>query len=271
MPEVQEVFRMATQKVRPEPGFVERQNRNQRKRMRNRWLGAYALVAAIGILATVVVIRAADETTARRPAGRPTATTSPTIRAIPDRDEVLEPGRYAMSPLGLPDFNATYRITIDVPGGYRGFAQSVVLSTASGSGVSVWSVGSTFGDACRWSGTQSAISSADDLVASLAGQRALRPSTPTDVMVDGFAGTYMELTLPAGADLGRCDKGRFRVWANAEGGARYLNDVGQTDRLWIFEVDGTPLVIDSPIPAGASTQDRAEADQMVRSIRIAPR
>ena len=271
MPEVQEVFRMATQKVRPEPGFVERQNRNQRKRVRNRRLGAYALVAAIGVVATVVVIRAADDTTARRPAGRPTATTSPTIRSIPDKDEVLEPGRYAISALGLPDFNASHRITIDVPDGYRGFAESVVLNTASGSGVSLWSVGSTFGDACNWSGTESAISSADDLVAALAGQQGLRPSAPTNVTVDGFAGTYMELTLPAGTDLGRCDKGKFQLWANAEGGARYLNDVGQTDRLWILEVDGTPLVIDSPLPANTSTQDRAEADQMVRSIRIAPR
>jgi len=31
MPEVQEVFRMATQKIRPEPGALDRQHENQRR------------------------------------------------------------------------------------------------------------------------------------------------------------------------------------------------------------------------------------------------
>ena len=49
MPEVQEVFRMATQEVRPDDGFVERQQAQQRRRARNQKLGALALVAALGI------------------------------------------------------------------------------------------------------------------------------------------------------------------------------------------------------------------------------
>ena len=57
MPDVQEVFRMATQKVRPEAGFVDRQHRTQRRRARNRKVGALALVGVIALLATTVALR----------------------------------------------------------------------------------------------------------------------------------------------------------------------------------------------------------------------
>jgi WD40 repeat protein len=56
MPEVQEVFRMATQKVRPEPGALERQFQGQRKRSMRRKSGAVALAAALTITAAVILI-----------------------------------------------------------------------------------------------------------------------------------------------------------------------------------------------------------------------
>ena len=43
MPEVQEVFRMATQKVGPDPGAMERQHREQRRRTTRRKAGVYGL------------------------------------------------------------------------------------------------------------------------------------------------------------------------------------------------------------------------------------
>jgi Tol biopolymer transport system component len=54
MPEVQEVFRMATQKVKPDPGAMERQLRGQRRRTARRKAGVYGLVAALVIVAAVV-------------------------------------------------------------------------------------------------------------------------------------------------------------------------------------------------------------------------
>jgi hypothetical protein len=53
MPDVQEVFRLATQKVRPDPGALDRQLVNQRRSIRRRRLGVYALV---GVLATAALI-----------------------------------------------------------------------------------------------------------------------------------------------------------------------------------------------------------------------
>ena len=49
MPDVQEVFRMATQKVDQDPGALERQVSRQRRRARNRKIGALGLVAALGV------------------------------------------------------------------------------------------------------------------------------------------------------------------------------------------------------------------------------
>ena len=73
MPEVQEVFRMATQKVRPDPGFVDRQHDHHRRRDRNRKIGAFAVAAAIAATAAVAIVTSQPrETTA--PAGTPSQT-----------------------------------------------------------------------------------------------------------------------------------------------------------------------------------------------------
>ena len=58
MPDVQEVFRMATQKVRPDPGALERQQGQQRRRTTRRKAGAYALAAALTAAIAVVAVRA---------------------------------------------------------------------------------------------------------------------------------------------------------------------------------------------------------------------
>lgn len=61
MPDVQEVFRVTSQKVRPEPGFVDRQRRRQRRKETRRRLGAYVVVAAIVLSGVVSALRLAGE------------------------------------------------------------------------------------------------------------------------------------------------------------------------------------------------------------------
>jgi hypothetical protein len=56
MPEVQEVFRMSTQKVRPDPGALERQHTRQRRSSIGKKVGALAVAAAIGLAALVVIL-----------------------------------------------------------------------------------------------------------------------------------------------------------------------------------------------------------------------
>lgn len=59
MPEVQEVFRMATQKVRQAPGAMDRQVAKQRTAARNRRIGVFAMVLALvaALVATYAITR----------------------------------------------------------------------------------------------------------------------------------------------------------------------------------------------------------------------
>ncbi|RPH73793.1 hypothetical protein EHM76_04900, partial [bacterium] len=97
MPDVQEVFRLATQKIDPEQGFVERQHQHQRQRTRNRKLGALALAAVIGLVAVVVVIRAADDGTGTWPAVEPTLT--PPAGTAPESAYLIDLNSGEMTPL----------------------------------------------------------------------------------------------------------------------------------------------------------------------------
>jgi hypothetical protein len=76
MPDLQEVFRMATQKVGPDPGALERQHRFQRRATTRRKLAAFAVAAAIGVAAVVLVL-------VNRPGGDTTpADTPPTVNPV---------------------------------------------------------------------------------------------------------------------------------------------------------------------------------------------
>jgi hypothetical protein len=81
MREVQEIFRVATQNVRPEPGALERQHQNQRRRSRRRKAGALALVATLCLagIAVIVGTRGGQDTTT--PAGEP-PTVDPVATAV---------------------------------------------------------------------------------------------------------------------------------------------------------------------------------------------
>jgi Tol biopolymer transport system component len=87
MPDVQEVFRMATQKVRPDPGAMERQYAKQRRAARNRRLGAIAMVAAIVAAFALVFVLTRPSSDHTAPATKPpptstTASSSPLSPAI---------------------------------------------------------------------------------------------------------------------------------------------------------------------------------------------
>jgi hypothetical protein len=75
MLDVQEVFRMATQKVHPDPGFVDRQQDHQGRRQRNRKLGAFAVAAVIGVAAVALFL----ETRGGQPTSAPATQPSPTV------------------------------------------------------------------------------------------------------------------------------------------------------------------------------------------------
>ncbi|MBA3737923.1 MAG: hypothetical protein H0W97_05105 [Actinobacteria bacterium] len=270
MPEVQEVFQMATQKIQPDPDALERQHLGQRRQVAKQKVAVFALIAALGVGAAVFGISAlrSDDST-RLPGSTVAPTTIPTVTA-----GRLEPGTYALRTLDS-DFDASHRITIEVPDGYEGTDVGVSKLGRTGQmSVAAWIIGDVYGDPCRWRSTSldpPPTSSVDALVSALASQRGVRTAAPTDVTVDGYAAKSLERKVPAGTNPADCDGGEFRPWLGTDGGRRYL-ETGQRDRLWIVDVDGVPLVIDASLGgAGTSAEDRAAHIQIVESVQIDPR
>jgi len=270
MPEVQEVFRMATQKVRPDPGAIERQHRDQRRRVVKRKVAVFALIAALvvgGVVFGIGALQSGDRTVITGIDPTPSATSIPSLA-----EGALEPGTYVFATLD-PDFDASHRITIVVSDGFEANGGAVLkLGRVSQQGVSAWVIGDVYADPCRWSSTllePPPVSSVGSLVAALTGQRGVRVSTPTDITIDGYAGTHMERTVPARTNLDECNGAQFRLWLATDGGQRYV-EPGQHDLLWIVDVDGVPVLFDAALGLGTSTQDRAELIQIVESVRIDP-
>ena len=271
MPDVQEVFRMATQKVRPDPEALDRQHRGQRRRVAQKRAAVYALVALLlvaGVAIGISTLRSDDV----QPAGsgsNPTLAPSPSAEPTALPSGIVEPGTYVMSAVD-PDFDAAYRITITIPSGYTGYEGWAVLGPNTGLNFGV--VYNVFADPCHWSGTlldPRLGPRVADLVTALENQPGRHATTPTDVTLDGYDGKQLEITAPA--DFSGCDLGRFQSWtfASGESDTRY-HQPSEHDLLWILNVDGHRLVLDVDYTPGASAQDRAELLQIAESARIDP-
>jgi hypothetical protein len=263
MPEVQEVFQMATQKVRPDPGALERQHQDQRQHAVRRKASVFALIGALVLAGAgigISILRAQDDSGVGT-GGNPLPPASP----IPLPNGALEPGIYAFD----TNFDAQYEVTIDVPAGYRGVGFGVLKNGRSEMSVSAWVVGDVYEDVCDNTSLvdPATLSSAEGVAKALANQQHMQISTPTDMTLDGYQGSYMERTLPRSI-RDRCDLHQYNVWSDTAGSNRWLTHAGQHDFLWVLDVDGSTLVIDASIDADGSAADRAEVLELVDSIQI---
>jgi hypothetical protein len=194
----------------------------------------------------------------------PTPTPSPTPSALSGTD--LEPGTYRLTVQGV---NAT----LTVPGGWANLGGTGVTKESDESAftaVVFWCCDADFAsvylDPCQWQGgvvDPPVGPTVDDLATALDNQAQRGESTPVDVTIDGYSGKMIELTVPAAIDFADCDAGEFRSW---EG--RFHQGPGQVDQLYILDVDGQRLVIDSTFLPGTSEADRAERAAIFESIQI---
>jgi len=208
------------------------------------------------------------------PTAEPTSSTAPS--AAPEELPVtglLEPGDYTFRPPG----GTGLRGTLTVPAGWHGFERAAVLKNDSaeppdGAGLASWAGDLiVYGDPCQWGTTRPDAPvgpTVDDLVAALVAQPMRDATSPTEIVVHGYAGTAIELTVPADLDFATCWAGEFRSWTNTEDAARFHQGPGQHDRLWIIDVDGIRVVIDAGFYDGTSTADMAELQAILDSIQF---
>ena len=88
-------------------------------------------------------------------------------------------------------------------------------------------------------------------------------TTPVDVTLAGYSGKYVDLQVPA--DISACPTSYF-VW---EPGI-YAQGPGHRWHLWILDVDGVRVVVQSTDYAGTSARHRQELQAIVDSITIEP-
>lgn len=185
---------------------------------------------------------------------------TPTPRAFDDASGALEPGTYASS-------IDSVEITYTVPAGWNREPTAPELRGPIADeigGLSFWTVPNLFADPCRFSeGTLDSPPgpSVDDLANALVEQPGIDAEPPSDVVVDGFAGMYIEYTTPATG----CDQ--FASWQTPNALVLFAS----TDtRYWILDVDGTRLVMLAYVWDVATEQGRAELQAIIDSVEIAP-
>jgi hypothetical protein len=138
-----------------------------------------------------------------------------------------------------------------------------------------------YGDPCHWSTTRPASPAAtvDELISALTAQSSRDASAPIDVTVGGHAGKSITLHVPTDADFSACDPiprtsgpsggtHYFASWAvgpTDQTPGRYHQGPGQIDKLWILDVNGTLVVIDTGYYAGTPPAVVSELNAIVAS------
>lgn len=185
---------------------------------------------------------------------------------LPQTEEPLEPGRYILS---LPDAPPAPMVPVlTVPAGY--------LAMEGGAGVSVedtlpaavwlWNIDSVYTHPCDSSGRPERVGpSVADLANALAAQPLRDGTAPVPVMVGGYDGLYVELSMPDDVDVDTCPGGRFNSWPG-----RWQQGPTQVDLLWIVDVEGQRLTFDLSYDAMASRALVDELREIVETATFTP-
>ena len=206
--------------------------------------------------------------------GPPTATATPvptsTATAQMLSGRPLEAGTVVAVGLGP---SQSISATLTVPEGWEGFDGRCVLpitGTEAPDGMGTCFLESDTGlysDPCH--GTRGPADvpvgpTVEEFVNALAEQTAYDATAPTDVTLGGYSGKRMDLQLPS--DVASCDNGAFTPWP----GSIYAQGPDNLWRLWIIDVEGERMIIVSQNFASTSSEDLAEQQAIVDSIRIQP-
>jgi hypothetical protein len=224
-----------------------------------------ALAAVAVVVLALVGIRLLMPGTNNTGGPAQTARPSPTPSQLRAGEQL--DGRYSLTVWGVAN------ATITVPEGWFAYDSASVNNHAldpSLTAVIFWPSDSEFervyADPCHWQAgyvDPPVGATVDDLATALANQPQRGDSHPIDVSIDGYRGKMIELSVPSDINFANCDAGEFRSWDG-----RYQQGPGQIDQLYILDVGGQRLVIDTFYMPGTSEADRAERQAIVNSIQL---
>jgi hypothetical protein len=261
-----------SQKVKPDPGSLELEHRRQRRRSKGKTIGAFAVVAAIGLASVASSIFGAlggqeATTTADRAPTVAARTSPPPTTAGADSIESGFIGRHALTVEGV-----RFSLSVPTPGWDKFGSISINKSIVGPQGAEAiiyWTsfADGDYADPCVRLLSPPVGASAADLAAAVS----TAPGTklvkgPSDVALGGRPAKHVVLAVRENVG---CDPGFFYAWRDVELGALWpTTGVGDTIRVWIVDVDGARLFIAAATTEQASSELEKEIQQIIRSIRF---
>ena len=183
-------------------------------------------------------------------AGARTPSGATIVSELPD--DALQPGRYALPPLG--PLNEPL-VVVDIPAGYSKWGPFIEADkpteTEDPMMLGLWTITGVYLNPCAQSNEvepRSVPGTADAFLH----QRLTSPTRPQEVDVAGYHGLYMEVTAPTDLDYGSCDDAEVNLWEGRPEGGYWTRMPGMVNKLWILDVDGQPMVIHLAMPPSAT-------------------
>ena len=196
---------------------------------------------------------------------------SSTPQALPPSGD-LEPGTYLVSRQDWTPVPFSITVprgwTTDINGFIRkheGEPEEVMLTP--------WIVTHIYADACHWDGSLFEVgTTAEDLAAALSTQLGREVAGPTELTLGGYPVKRVELAVPTELDVASCDQGQIRSWPSSptDETTGWIGLPGQTDVVYVMDVDGERILIGTTRGPEASEEDAAQLDAIIASIRITP-
>jgi hypothetical protein len=173
----------------------------------------------------------------------------------------------------LPHSAPELRAVVEVPDGFTTDGTYLFLADRGDStglrAIGVWSVAEVHTNPCYTSGYSSGAyldpgPSVQDLASALARQP-LRGVTgdPVPASVGGYDGLYLELAVPSDLDVTHCIQDKVERWRFGQTDRRWQSAPGERDRIWIVDVEGQRVVINSAHTPDAS---KADIDRLARLV-----
>lgn len=218
----------------------------------------------------------------------PGSAPSPNGSPIPLHGGPLDPGTYLIGPdltdhwMECPEqpitgCSNTMRLMFTVPDGWAGVMGSIWLEQEengppAGAGMLFTRGGWLRSDPCVPTAVDEIDGApvdipvgptVDDFATALADHPLLDTTQPEHVILAGYSGKYVDLQVPL--DTSACHSS-YKPWD----GNIYAQGPGQRWHLWILDVDGQRVVVETTDYAGTSEQHRAELQAIVDSVVIEP-
>jgi hypothetical protein len=146
-------------------------------------------------------------------------------------------------------------------------------------GFSAWSTDGVYADPCQWQANLIELTDpvlpddagrVEQVVQLLIEQPNREPSVPSEVRIDDWGATMVELSVPEDLDLANCDLRRYNAWTDVSDptGGNWNHQPGQSDIVYVVDMDRDPVILHAWLRAGATAEDRAELEAMLNSLRV---